>query len=170
MSSARVAGLTREYEQFITSPSGGSSYNQSLFGGTSSTTRMDYVYSNMADNTQGFATIDINGPSFTFSIYKVGTTSPVWSKTFTKSGAATSISTPTPIKIPTQTPAVALIPNSLPGDINLDHKVDLYDFNIIVSDFGKTGSAGFIPADINKDGKVNIFDYNVLVINFSKTW
>lgn len=55
-----------------------------------------------------------------------------------------------------------------PGDLNIDGKVDIFDYNIIIFDFDKTGSAGFIPADINKNGKVDIFDYNVVVENFGK--
>jgi len=55
-----------------------------------------------------------------------------------------------------------------PGDLNNDGKVDIFDYNILVSNFGKTGTSGFIPADINKDGKVDIFDYNILISNFGK--
>ncbi len=65
---------------------------------------------------------------------------------------------------PTSTP----ISTPLPSDLNLDGKVDIFDYNILISNFGKTGSPGFIPSDINKDGKVDIFDYNVLVGSFGK--
>ncbi len=58
--------------------------------------------------------------------------------------------------------------SALLGDLNSDGKVDIFDFNILVQNFGKTGSPGFIAADINKDGKVDIFDYNMLVANFVK--
>jgi len=60
------------------------------------------------------------------------------------------------------------VSKSLSGDITGDNKVDIADYNQLVSDFGKTGSAGWIAADINKDGKVDIFDYNILVRNFGK--
>ena len=65
---------------------------------------------------------------------------------------------------------LSLIDNSLSGisDINGDGKVDIFDYNILVSDFGKTGVAGFVKSDINKDGKVDIFDYNILISNFGK--
>ncbi|HUD18821.1 MAG TPA: discoidin domain-containing protein [Patescibacteria group bacterium] len=49
------------------------------------------------------------------------------------------------------------------GDLNNDGKVDILDYNILVSSFGKTGSPGFIPADIDKNGVVDIFDYNILL-------
>jgi hypothetical protein len=106
MGSARVPGLTREYEQFITSPAGGWTYNSYLYGGVSSPSRMDYAYP-INSSSQGFAAIDVNGSSFTFNIYKVGSAAPVWSKTFTKPGTGTPVPTPTPGSVsptPTKTP------------------------------------------------------------------
>jgi hypothetical protein len=50
-----------------------------------------------------------------------------------------------------------------PGDLDKNGLVNIYDYNTIISDFGKSGSC---PADINKDNVVNIFDYNLLVSNF----
>ena len=86
MDNTRVAGLTRSYEQFITSPSGGWTYNEYIFP-----ERMDYYYPDM-ESSQGFATLDVNGNSFTFNIYKVGTTAPVYSKTFSKLNTPPTIS------------------------------------------------------------------------------
>lgn len=57
-------------------------------------------------------------------------------------------------------------PTPLPGDLDHDNDVDIFDYNLLVGNFGKTGTAGWIPADINADGKVDIFDYNILVGNF----
>jgi len=54
------------------------------------------------------------------------------------------------------------------GDLNRDGRVDIFDYNILVADFGKTGTPGWIPSDINGNGKVDIFDYNILVENFGK--
>ena len=54
-------------------------------------------------------------------------------------------------------------------DLNNDNKVNIFDYNILVAAFGKTGAIGWIKADIDKNGKVNIFDYNLLVANFGKT-
>jgi parallel beta-helix repeat protein len=78
--------------------------------------------------------------------------------------------TPPPTGIPTATPITSPTPTPSPkaGDLNGDGKVDIYDYNIMLADFGKTGSPGWIPADIIKDGKVDIYDYNVLVGNFGK--
>ena len=103
MDNSRVAGLTGSFEQFFTSPSGGSTDNATLYPD-----RMDYVYMDMG-NSQGFAGITVNGDSFTFSIYKVGTTAPVWSETFIKGNhptpTATSSFTPTETETATYTPS-----------------------------------------------------------------
>ena len=86
MDNSRVAGLTRSYEEFLTSPSGGSTYNEYVYP-----ERVDYVYPDMA-GSQGFATISVDGLSFTYNIYKVGTAQPVWSHTFSKLNTAPTIS------------------------------------------------------------------------------
>ena len=59
-------------------------------------------------------------------------------------------------------------PANTSADLNNDGKVDIFDYNILMSNFGKTGVAGFVKSDINKDGKVDIFDYNILISNFGK--
>jgi hypothetical protein len=103
MDNSRVAGLTVSFEQFFTSPSGGSTDNALLYPD-----RMDYTYLDMGIS-QGFADITVNGDSFTFSIYKVGTTAPVWSQTFTKGNhptpTATFTFTPTETETATHTPS-----------------------------------------------------------------
>lgn len=52
------------------------------------------------------------------------------------------------------------------SDLNLDGVVDIFDYNILVENFDKTGANGFIRADIDKNGVVDIFDYNILVTDF----
>ena len=81
MDSTRVAGLTRSYEEFFTSPAGGSTNNPDIFPA-----RVNYYYSNMG-SSQGFGAVDVNGSSFTIRLYKEGVSSPVFSKTFTKVSA-----------------------------------------------------------------------------------
>ncbi len=99
-------------------------------------------------------------------------TTPTPTKTPTPTPTRTP--TPTPTRTPTLTPTATIrltptpTPASIPGDLNGDHTVNIFDYNILIGDFGKTGSPGWIPADINKDGKVDIFDYNALVGNFGK--
>lgn len=68
---------------------------------------------------------------------------------------------------PALTPAPAQSPYN-PGDLNSDGKVNIFDYNILISNFNKTGSFGFIPSDISRDGKVDTIDYNMVVANFGK--
>ncbi len=53
------------------------------------------------------------------------------------------------------------------SDINNSGKVDIFDYNTLLSNFGKTGSD--IVGDIDKNGKVDIFDYNKLLTDFGRT-
>jgi len=68
-------------------------------------------------------------------------------------------STPTPTKPPTPPP-------TLPGDIDKDGDVDIFDYNLLVSNFGSTNCGN--QADIDGDCDVDIFDYNILIENFGK--
>lgn len=75
---------------------------------------------------------------------------------------------------PTATPAASVIVSSpistpsplKPGDIDGNGKVDIFDYNILLTNFGKTGNG--IQGDLNGSGKVDIFDYNILLTNFGK--
>ena len=53
------------------------------------------------------------------------------------------------------------------GDIDSDGDVDIFDYNILVENFGST-SCGNV-ADIDNNCKVDIFDYNILVGNFGQS-
>ena len=108
----RLAAVTGNFEEFLTSSSGSTNYNSYLYPA-----RMDYTY--MAPtNSQVFATVTVNGNSFTVYFYKVGSTIPVWTKTFTKDipvatntlgvPTATSYLTFLPIVTTTFTPTVPL--------------------------------------------------------------
>lgn len=50
-------------------------------------------------------------------------------------------------------------PNGVPDGV-----VNIYDYNLLIGDFGKSGS----PADINGNGIVDIYDYNTLIGNFGR--
>jgi len=52
------------------------------------------------------------------------------------------------------------------GDANSDGRVDILDFNVLMVNFGKTGSE--IAGDLNGDNRVDIFDFNILMVNWSK--
>ena len=70
-------------------------------------------------------------------------------------------STATPPPTPTATPPPAINV----ADINRDGQVNRADYDVIVSNFGKTGPN---DADLNGDQRVDIFDYNELVENYGK--
>ena len=118
--STRVPGLTHAYEQFMTSPAGGYlSYYANRIAAN-----LDYVYPlGTAANDMAFGAVSVSGNSFTVNLYKVGTTSPVWSKTFSKSTSGPAMtSTPTPTSpastsTPTKTPTVTptKTPTPTPG-------------------------------------------------------
>jgi hypothetical protein len=55
----------------------------------------------------------------------------------------------------------------LQGDLDGDRSVTIFDYNILVGNFNKSG-VGPSGGDINGNGIVDIFDYNALVGNFGK--
>ncbi len=98
MDSSRVSGLNSSYEQFVTSPSTTwNSYNKYVYPA-----RLDYYYPDVG-NGRGFATLDVNDRNFTYSLYLTGSSSPVWSRTFTKGSGPVVTPTPTPTLTPTPT-------------------------------------------------------------------
>ncbi len=60
---------------------------------------------------------------------------------------------------PPSTPTYAL------GDANKDGKVDIFDFNLLMVNWGNNPTNP--SADLNNDGKVDIFDFNILMINWT---
>lgn len=80
---------------------------------------------------------------------------------------ATPTPTPTPTSTPTPTPTPTATPTptgSLPGDINHNGKVDVFDLSTLLSRWGTADTA----CDINKDGTVNVFDLSLLLANWGK--
>ena len=55
-----------------------------------------------------------------------------------------------------------------PGDLTSDGKIDLFDFNKFVEDFGPRMPQSGSPADFDQNRKVDLFDYNLFVPNFGK--
>jgi hypothetical protein len=84
------------------------------------------------------------------------------SATFT----GTSVLTGTP---PSQTtfgaqPGLLLL-TQIPGDVNADGLVDIFDVNLVSSAWNGPGPTG----DANGDGKVDIFDVNLISSNWNQT-
>jgi len=77
--------------------------------------------------------------------------------------------TPTPTPAPTQAPGAVggsiFFGNSThPVDINGDGKIDIFDFNILMANWGATGNN---IADLNGDGIVDMLDFNMLMTYWS---
>jgi hypothetical protein len=143
----RLAAVTGNFEEFLTSSSGSTNYNSYLYPD-----RMDYTY--MApEDTQVFATVTVNGNSFTVDFYKTGTATPVWTKTFTK-GTTTATSTPgvlTATSTTTRTPiATTSITPTVPLHYALNTDGDIADlsalgFNLFDVD-GSAANVNALPA------------------------
>lgn len=73
-------------------------------------------------------------------------------------GSTLNQPSPTPTTPPTKNPADLIDTGDSPGD-----QVNQHDADKLKSDFGKTGTPGWIASDINDDGNVDVFDYNMLV-------
>jgi len=54
-----------------------------------------------------------------------------------------------------------------PGDTDNNGDIDIFDYNQVVTDFGKTNDPN-TKADLDHDDDVDIFDYNFVVSNFGK--
>ena len=66
-----------------------------------------------------------------------------------------------------QMPALILRP-SLPGDANLDGKVDINDLSVVLTNYDKSGLQ-WSQGDFNGDGKVDINDLSVVLTNYDQT-
>ena len=67
---------------------------------------------------------------------------------------------------------VVIVSITIPGDVNGDHTVDIYDAILLSAAFGsKPGSSNWNPnADINGDGVVDIYDAIILAAHFGQSW
>lgn len=116
--------------------------------------------------------VDAASCQYNLSLYLAGKTTGICYPSLTLCQSANP--TPTPTRVPTWTPTpTRVLPTAtqIPtkrSDINRDTKVDIFDYNILLQYFGRTGAAGFTPADIDRNGKVDIFDYNLLLQDFGK--
>lgn len=55
---------------------------------------------------------------------------------------------------------------TIKGDATGDGKVDIFDFNAFLIQWGKAGNS--LSADFDKSGTVDIFDFNWMLINWTK--
>ena len=57
---------------------------------------------------------------------------------------------------------------TLPGDANLDGRVDINDLTITLSNFGQTGMT-WSQGNFTYDGRVNINDLTIVLTNFDRS-
>lgn len=125
-----------------------------------------------AGSSYGFI-IAVNTPSGT--IYSNGAWSDRdhlygWTKIPDCSSAGpspTASSSPTASLNPSSSPISSSSPNRKPGDTDDDNDIDIFDYNLVVTHFGKTRDPN-TKADLDNDDDVDIFDYNLLVTNFGR--
>jgi hypothetical protein len=101
LDSSLISGLTRSFEQFITGSAGA--------GPSSARSDREYDY---YMNSDGFVTVDVSNQSYTVTWYKLNSSTPQHTMTFTKSGNTTGTTTPT--KTPTISPTKTPTPTKLP--------------------------------------------------------
>ena len=105
----------------------------------------------------------------------VGSDLVIWTKHFTSFATYTQVATATSPSTGSSPSSSSPSPggNGMPysptikkkGDANSDNKVDIFDFNTLMINWGKTGSN---LNDFNSDNKVDIFDFNLLMVNWGK--
>lgn len=54
----------------------------------------------------------------------------------------------------------------IPGDLDGDKDIDIFDYNLLLTNFGTRGQD--VPGDINRDGVVDVSDLSILLSNFDK--
>mgnify|MGYP002398022692 CR=1 FL=1 len=111
--------------------------------------------------------VEVNGDTATYN-YVTDTGANQESVTYRYNEAVPQSNLPpiTPVvPTPTTKPSPSTSSQPITADIISNGCVDIFDFNALVANFGKTGSN---IADIDKDGDVDIFDFNRVVSEFGR--
>ncbi len=169
LDNSRLSGLTSHaIEQFVDGTAGAPHY--SCKAG-----RSDFCQS-----VDAFAVTDVlSDTQFTVSVYKLGSGTPIYQKTFTKGSNPGGTPTPTPVPTVTPTPAPTGSRTPTPTatssiglqavDINGDRVINIIDIGIVVDNYNKSPIPN-AKADINKDGTVNIVDIGLIVDRYGQTY
>ncbi len=59
-------------------------------------------------------------------------------------------------------------PTAISGDIDKNGTVNIFDFNLVLTDFGKSDATS-LRSDLNGNGTVDIFDFNLVITNFGRS-
>ena len=65
-------------------------------------------------------------------------------------------------------PSMVLKP-TIPGDANLDGKVDVNDLTIVLTNFGQTTNMNWSTGDFNGDGRVDVNDLTIVLAHFGQS-
>lgn len=122
------------------------------------------VFFSDTDQAQAFGVLKGSAHMSYLQVYQddilFANTNPSVQEQFTKARTAllgtSFLPSPTTSSTPSQ-------PTDVSGDLNGDGRSNLFDYNILSTDFSKTGRPGFSRADINGDGVVDIKDFTVLI-------
>ena len=162
-SSARISGSTLFSSKGQTVSEGFIDGNPNSFPRLRVT---DYRGNRLIDWSSNTATISKNGHSCTYDFNS-------WNYSGDCGGGGGGGPTPTawPTSsppFPTNTPQPT--PIATPGDLDHDGDVDIFDYNILITNFGNTncGNIADISPPAGGDCKVDIFDYNQVVENFGR--
>ena len=170
LDNSRLTGLTNHtIEEFVDGTAGAPHYN-------CKSGRSDFCQA-----VDAFAVTDVNSDTqFTVSLYKLGSGTPIYQKTFTVGQNTGPTPTPgiTPTPTPTNRPSATPTPRGATPtpstaiqavDVNSDRVINIVDIGIVVDSYTKNP----IPnpkADINKDGAVNIIDIGLIVDRYGQTY
>jgi hypothetical protein len=65
--------------------------------------------------------------------------------------------------------AAAPLTVPLPGDANLDGKVDINDLTVVLAHYNQTNGTSWSTGDFNLDGRVDINDLTIVLADYNKT-
>lgn len=118
----------------------------------------------LPSGTNELTAVAQNGPTPTTDPNATPTPTNTPTPTITPTREAAS-PTPTRTPTPTRQPSPTPTPTGTPGDTNSDRRVDITDYETILSHFGQ--NASLTSGDVTGDGKVNLYDYTFVVSHFS---
>ncbi len=160
LTNARIPGLTNNKIIEVVDGTSGAPHYSCKSG------RTDFC-----QGVDGFAVTDVTSDTqFTISLYKNGSNTPIYQKSFAKDGTNPTPPPGTPTPVPTgRTPTPTATTGISVVDVNGDRVINIVDIGIVVDNYGKNP----IPnkkADINNDNSVNIVDIGLVVDKYGQTY